>query len=76
MLSCIENSFLWPYVHASRVLDFKLTQENDDLLSLRHKCLRYHTLCKGILKCRFPTKVIELTQFELFEVLRVLQKYK
>ena len=31
--------------HVSLVLDFKLTQENDDLLSLRHEyMLRYHTL--------------------------------
>ena len=34
--------------------------------------MRYHTLCKSILKCGFPTKGKELTQFVLFEVLRVL----
>ena len=37
-----------------------------------NKFLRQRTLCKSILKCRFPTKGIELTWFVLFEVLRVL----
>ena len=32
-----------------------------------NKFLRYHTLCKGILKCGFRTKGIELTRFLLFE---------
>ena len=36
-----------------------------------NKFLRYRTLCKRILKCGFPTKCIELTQFVLFEVLGV-----
>ena len=32
-----ENGCLWTYGRASLVSDFKLTQENDDLLSSRHK---------------------------------------
>ena len=32
-----ENCYLWTYGRASLVSDFKLTQENDDLLSSRHK---------------------------------------
>ena len=32
-----ENGCLWSYGSASLVSDFKLTQENDDLLSSRHK---------------------------------------
>ena len=31
-----------------------------------NKVLRYHTLCKSILKCEFPTKGIEQTWFVLF----------
>ena len=38
-----------------------------------NKFLRYRTLCKSILKCGFPTKGIELTQFVLFEILGVPQ---
>ena len=38
-----------------------------------NKFLRYRTLCKSIPKCGFPTKVIELRRFVLFEILRVLQ---
>ena len=30
-----------------------------------NKFLRYRTLCKSVLKCGFPTKSIELTQFVL-----------
>ena len=66
-----ENSCLWSYGPATLVLDFKLTGENGDLLSLRH--LKYRTLCKSILKCGFSTKGIELTQFVLFEVVGVPQ---
>ena len=55
---------------ASLVSDFKLTRENDDLLSLDiNKFVRYRTLCKSILKCGFLTKGIELTRFVLFQVL-------
>ena len=36
-----------------------------------NKLLRYHNLCKSILKCGFPTEDIEVTQFVLFEVLGV-----
>ena len=32
-----------------------------------NKFLRYRTLCTNILKCKFPTKGIELTQLEFFE---------
>ena len=32
-----ENGCLWSYGRASLVSDFKLTRENDDLLSSRHK---------------------------------------
>ena len=32
-----ENGCLWTYGRASLVSDFKLTRENDDLLSSRHK---------------------------------------
>ena len=32
-----ENGCLWSYERASLVSDFKLTRENDDLLSSRHK---------------------------------------
>ena len=35
--------------------------------------LMYRTLCKSILKCRFRTKVIELTRFVLSEALGVPQ---
>ena len=38
-----------------------------------NKFLRYRTLCKSILKCRFPTKGIELIWFLIFEVLGVPQ---
>ena len=38
-----------------------------------NKFLRYRTLCKSILKYRFPTKGIKLTQFVLFEVIGVPQ---
>ena len=41
------------YKSTSLVLDFKLTRENDNLLSLRY---RYRTLCTSILKCRFSTE--------------------
>ena len=37
------------------------------------KFLRYRTLCISILKYGFPTKCTKLTQFVLFEVLRVPQ---
>ena len=37
-----------------------------------NKCLRYHTLCKSILKCKLKTKSIELTRFVFFDVLGVL----
>ena len=59
----------------SSVSDFKLTWENDDLLSsvIINKFLRHRTLCKSILKSIFCTKGIELTQFVLFEVLGVPQ---
>ena len=33
-----------------------------------NKFLRYRTLCRNILKCRFQTKGIELTPFVTFEV--------
>ena len=42
----------------------------------KNKLLRYHTLCKNILKCGFPTKVIKLTRFILLQVLRVHQLIK
>ena len=32
-----ENGGLWSYGRVSLVSDFKLTRENDDLLSSRHK---------------------------------------
>ena len=35
--------------------------------------MRYRILCKRILKWGFPTKGIELTRFELFEIFRVSQ---
>ena len=35
--------------------------------------MRYHTLCKSILKCRFPLEGIKLTWFVLFKVLRLPQ---
>ena len=38
-----------------------------------YKFLRYRTLWKSILKCRFPAKGIELTRFVLFEILGVPQ---
>ena len=34
-----ENSCLWSYGRVSLVSDFKLTRENDDLLSSRHKSI-------------------------------------
>ena len=37
LLQTEENECLWSYGRASLVLDFKLTQENDDLLSSRQK---------------------------------------
>ena len=37
-----------------------------------NKFLRYRTLCTNILKCKFPTKGIELTRLEFFEGPRVL----
>ena len=37
LLQIEGNGCLWSYGHASLVSDFKLTRENDDLLSLRHK---------------------------------------
>ena len=40
-ISCLsqteENGCLWTYGRASLVLDFKLTRENDELLSSRHE---------------------------------------
>ena len=69
-----EYGCLWSYGHASLVSDFKLTRENDGLLSSRYESiLRYRTLCKSILKCGFPTKGVELTQLVLFEILGVPQ---
>ena len=54
----------------SLVSDFKLTRENDDpYVRDINKFLKYRTPCKSKLKCRFPTKDIELTRFILFEVL-------
>ena len=38
-----------------------------------NKFLRYRTLCTNILKCKFPTKGIELTLLEFFEGPRVPQ---
>ena len=61
------------YGRAYLVSDFKLTWENDDLLSTRHLLLRYCTLCTRILNCRFLTKGIKLTQFKLKKVLTVSQ---
>ena len=37
-----------------------------------NKFFRYRTLCTNILKCKFPTKGIELTRLEFFEGPRVL----
>ena len=36
-----------------------------------NKFLRYRTLCMNILRCKFPTKSIELTWLEFFEGPRV-----
>ena len=33
----------------------------------RNKILRYRTLCRNILKCKFPTKGIELKRLKFFE---------
>ena len=41
-----------------------------------NKFLRYRTLCTSILKCRFPTKGIELARFVFFEVLGVPQLWQ
>ena len=57
------------YWRASLVSDFKLNRENDDLLSSRHKCFFWGTLCNNILKCGFLTKGIKLTRFIYFEAL-------
>ena len=59
------------YGHVSLVSDFKLTRENDDLLSSRHKFLRYRTL--SLLKCGFPTEDTKLTRFVIFEIPGVRQ---
>ena len=62
------------YGCASLVSDFKLTRENDDLLSSRLcKTCYLRTLHKSILKCGFPTKSIKLTRFVLLEVFGVPQ---
>ena len=69
-----ENGCLWPYERVALVSDFKLTRKMT-ICYFRdiNKFLRYRILCKSILKCGFPTKGIELTQFLLFEVLVVPQ---
>ena len=62
------------YGSAPLVSDFKLTRENDDLLSSRLcKTCYLRTLHKSILKCGFPTKSIKLTRFVLLEVFGVPQ---
>ena len=64
------------YGCTSLVSGFKLTQKNDDLLSLRHLLfLRYRTLCMSILKYGFLTKGIELTWLILFKVLEMPQPW-
>ena len=44
-------------------------------LRYMNKFLRYRTLCKSLLKYRFPTKGIELTWFLLFEILLRYSEY-
>ena len=39
-----------------------------------NKFFRYRTLCMSILKCRFPTKGIQLTRLKFFEGQRVPQR--
>ena len=55
------------HVRAYLASNFKLTRENDDMMTcyLRdiNKFLRYCTLYKSILKCGYPTKSTRLTWF-------------
>ena len=46
---------------------FNCLKSNTNYLRDTNKFLRSRTLCTNILKCKFPTKGIELTRFEFFE---------
>ena len=62
------------YGRESLASDFKLTWENDDLLSSRHKQIfEVPHPVQEYTKCGFQTKGIELIWFVLFEVLGVPQ---
>ena len=66
--------FLLIFLRVAFVSDFKLTRKRTICYCRDiNKFVRYRTRCKSILKCGFPTKGIELTQFVLFEVLGVPQ---
>ena len=46
---------------------FNCLKSNTNYLRDTNKFLRSRTLCTNILKCKFPTKGIELTRLEFFE---------
>ena len=57
LLQTEENGCLWSYGRAPLVLDFKLTQENADLLSSRHKYIfEVRHLLQEYTKMRIPNK--------------------
>ena len=56
------------YGRASLIAGFNSTRKMMACyLRDRNKIFRYRTLCRNILKCKFPTKGIELTRLEFFE---------
>ena len=60
------------FVFQNLVVDFKLTQGDNDLLSSRQTNFSVIALWPGVIpKCVFPTIGVRLTPFVLFKILEV-----